>query len=197
MSASLISVNVGLPREVEWRGKRVRTGIWKEPVAGPGARGEAQPRRGRPGRSRQARRLGEGGVSLPLGALRAVARRAGHARPRLGRLRREPHDRRTERGDRADRGPPADRHGGVPGHAAAAARATSSRFGSTGPTSSGVFCRPGGPGSTCRSSWRATSRPATRSSSKRRARRARPWPRSRRRARPRRSEPPPRRAAQK
>jgi MOSC domain-containing protein YiiM len=30
-----VSVNVGLPREVEWRGRRVRTGIWKEPVAGP------------------------------------------------------------------------------------------------------------------------------------------------------------------
>jgi MOSC domain-containing protein YiiM len=35
MPPSLISVNVGLPREIEWRGKRVRTGIWKEPVAGP------------------------------------------------------------------------------------------------------------------------------------------------------------------
>jgi len=35
MSAALLSVNVGLPREIEWRGKRVRTAIWKEPVAGP------------------------------------------------------------------------------------------------------------------------------------------------------------------
>ncbi|MGA2384457.1 MAG: MOSC domain-containing protein [Gemmatimonadales bacterium] len=35
MNPSVISVNVGLPREVEWRGQRVRTGIWKEPVAGP------------------------------------------------------------------------------------------------------------------------------------------------------------------
>ncbi len=34
MAASLVSVNVGLPREVEWRGRRVRTGIWKAPVAG-------------------------------------------------------------------------------------------------------------------------------------------------------------------
>ncbi len=33
--AQLLSVNVGLPREVEWRGKRVRTGIWKTPVPGP------------------------------------------------------------------------------------------------------------------------------------------------------------------
>jgi MOSC domain-containing protein YiiM/ferredoxin-NADP reductase len=30
--ARLLSVNVGLPRDVEWRGKTVRTGIWKEPV---------------------------------------------------------------------------------------------------------------------------------------------------------------------
>ncbi len=28
----LISVNVGLPREVSWKGKAVRTGIFKEPV---------------------------------------------------------------------------------------------------------------------------------------------------------------------
>jgi MOSC domain-containing protein YiiM len=30
----LVSVNVGLPREVEWRGRTVLTSIWKEPVAG-------------------------------------------------------------------------------------------------------------------------------------------------------------------
>jgi len=30
----LISVNVGGPREVDWRGQRVRTSIWKSPVAG-------------------------------------------------------------------------------------------------------------------------------------------------------------------
>lgn len=29
-----MSVNVGLPREVEWRGERVRTSIFKSPVAG-------------------------------------------------------------------------------------------------------------------------------------------------------------------
>ena len=32
--ARLISVNVGLPRTVEWRGRTVRTGIWKQPVQG-------------------------------------------------------------------------------------------------------------------------------------------------------------------
>ncbi len=30
----LISVNVGLPREVDWKGKTVTTGIFKEPVTG-------------------------------------------------------------------------------------------------------------------------------------------------------------------
>ena len=32
--ARLISVNVGLPRDIEWRGRTVHTGIWKEPVPG-------------------------------------------------------------------------------------------------------------------------------------------------------------------
>lgn len=31
---SLISVNVGLPREILWQGKTVRTAVWKRPVAG-------------------------------------------------------------------------------------------------------------------------------------------------------------------
>ena len=31
----LLSVNVGLPREVTWKGKRVLTGIFKDPVSGP------------------------------------------------------------------------------------------------------------------------------------------------------------------
>jgi MOSC domain-containing protein YiiM len=31
----LLSVNVGLPRDVAWSGKTVHTGIWKSPVAGP------------------------------------------------------------------------------------------------------------------------------------------------------------------
>ena len=32
--SSLVSVNVGLPRDVEWQGKVVRTAIWKRPVPG-------------------------------------------------------------------------------------------------------------------------------------------------------------------
>src|SRR5512135_592724 len=31
----LLSVNVGLPRDIAWRGETVRTAIWKEPVQGP------------------------------------------------------------------------------------------------------------------------------------------------------------------
>src|SRR6266849_3637290 len=32
--ARLLSVNVGLPREVQWNGKTVRTAVWKFPVEG-------------------------------------------------------------------------------------------------------------------------------------------------------------------
>src|SRR6266498_3731326 len=31
----LLAVNVGLPKDVPWRGSTVHTGIWKQPVAGP------------------------------------------------------------------------------------------------------------------------------------------------------------------
>ena len=32
--SSLLSVNVGLPRDIEWQGRTVHTGIWKSPVSG-------------------------------------------------------------------------------------------------------------------------------------------------------------------
>src|ERR1700747_3892087 len=32
--AQLVSVNVGRPREITWRGKTVYTSVWKEPVQG-------------------------------------------------------------------------------------------------------------------------------------------------------------------
>src|SRR5271163_4287071 len=32
--ARLLSVNVGLPREITWRGNTVYTSVWKEPVQG-------------------------------------------------------------------------------------------------------------------------------------------------------------------
>ena len=34
LAARLVSVNIGLPRDIRWRGKTVRTGIWKSPVQG-------------------------------------------------------------------------------------------------------------------------------------------------------------------
>lgn len=34
MSSRLVSVNIGLPREHPWRGRTVRTGIWKDPIPG-------------------------------------------------------------------------------------------------------------------------------------------------------------------
>ena len=35
MTDTLVSVNVGMPRDVEWHGRVVHTGIWKSPAAGP------------------------------------------------------------------------------------------------------------------------------------------------------------------
>jgi hypothetical protein len=32
--AQLLSVNVGLPRNIEWKGKSVYTAVWKEAVGG-------------------------------------------------------------------------------------------------------------------------------------------------------------------
>src|SRR5215472_15885403 len=34
-AGSLLSVNVGLPKDVTWHGRTVRTAVWKKPVAGP------------------------------------------------------------------------------------------------------------------------------------------------------------------
>jgi MOSC domain-containing protein YiiM len=35
IAGTLLSVNVGMPADVQWRGKTVHTGIYKTPVAGP------------------------------------------------------------------------------------------------------------------------------------------------------------------
>ncbi|MFG1912206.1 MOSC domain-containing protein [Kribbella sp. NPDC048928] len=34
-TASVLSVNVGLPKDVEWSGRTVYTGVWKQPIDGP------------------------------------------------------------------------------------------------------------------------------------------------------------------
>ena len=31
----LVSVNIGMPRDVAWNGRTVHTGVWKHPVTGP------------------------------------------------------------------------------------------------------------------------------------------------------------------
>ena len=35
VAGTLLSVNVGLPKDVTWHGRTVRTGVWKQPVSGP------------------------------------------------------------------------------------------------------------------------------------------------------------------
>jgi ferredoxin-NADP reductase/MOSC domain-containing protein YiiM len=61
LMASVISVNVGRTRDVDWHGKKVTTAIWKEPVVGPvkvgrlGAQGD-----------QQADRVGHGGEQRAL-----------------------------------------------------------------------------------------------------------------------------------
>jgi MOSC domain-containing protein YiiM len=63
----LLSVNIGLPKNVAWQGKTVYTGVWKHPVPGP----------------TMVRRLnidgdGQGGLNGHSGEQRAVlARRSG------------------------------------------------------------------------------------------------------------------------
>ena len=34
MTARLLSINVGLPRDVAWRGQTVHTSVWKTPIQG-------------------------------------------------------------------------------------------------------------------------------------------------------------------
>jgi hypothetical protein len=35
MAARLVSVNVGMPKDVPWQGKTIHTGIWKTPSRDP------------------------------------------------------------------------------------------------------------------------------------------------------------------
>jgi MOSC domain-containing protein YiiM len=37
VTARLLSVNVGLPRDIEWQGKTIHTAVWKAQVQGPRA----------------------------------------------------------------------------------------------------------------------------------------------------------------
>ena len=114
----LLSVNVGRPREVDWRGRTVRTSIWKSAVADRRWVGRLNVARRRAGRPRRARRRAPRGLRLrrlrlpPLGA-RARPRRL---RPRP--VRRELHRRGPARRRGVRRGPLPDRRRAGRGHPA-------------------------------------------------------------------------------
>ena len=114
--ARLLSVNVGLPRDIAWKGRIVHTGIWKNPV---------------PGRCRVGRLNldgdGQGDLAGHGGEQRAVfvyqiesvrywqaAAEADRLRPRT--VRREFYDRRIARRCRLHRRPLSDRQRAVRGH---------------------------------------------------------------------------------
>ncbi|MFD0533455.1 hypothetical protein ACFQY7_06290 [Actinomadura luteofluorescens] len=52
----LLSVNVGMPKDVSWQGRTVHTGVWKHAVAGLGDGAPAEHRRRRSRRQGRARR---------------------------------------------------------------------------------------------------------------------------------------------
>jgi hypothetical protein len=62
--ASVISLNVGRSRDVDWRGRKVTTAIWKDPVAGPVI--ERRHRRHAPVLRRAASRERSGFRSCPM-----------------------------------------------------------------------------------------------------------------------------------
>ena len=90
----LLSVNVGMPRDVEWEGRTVHTGIWKDPVDGRqivrrlNIDGDGQ------GDLARARRREPGRVRLPDRVLPLLAGVPGPRRLRLRAVRRELHGRR-------------------------------------------------------------------------------------------------------
>jgi class 3 adenylate cyclase len=79
----LVSINVGLPRDVVWQGRTVHTAVWKEPVDGArmvrrlNVDGDGQ------GRSGRARRRAAGGVRLPARFLPVVGGIAVHIGARV------------------------------------------------------------------------------------------------------------------
>ena len=116
---TLLSVNVGMPKDVPWQGKTVFTGVFKDPVTGPrrvrklNVDGDGQGDLGR-ARRRAARRVRLPDRLLPLLGARARARRL-----RLRAVRRELHGRGAERRRGLHRRPLPDRHRRLRGHAAA------------------------------------------------------------------------------
>src|SRR5881398_2705584 len=78
---TLVSVNVGRPKNITWQGKTVFTGVFKDPVTGP----------------RRAWRRTACRVHLPDRLLPLLGAGAGPKRLRLRAVRRELHRRRTRR----------------------------------------------------------------------------------------------------
>ena len=68
----IVSLNVGLPVEVTWRGRKVTTGIYKEPVAGRIQLRTAESRRRPAGGSHGPRGQGQGRLLLPARTLRLL-----------------------------------------------------------------------------------------------------------------------------
>ena len=117
--ATLLSVNVGMPKDVSWRGRTVHTGVWKSPVDRAADGAPPQHRRRRAGRPRRARRGAARRARLPDRVLPALAGVLRTRRPRARRVRGELHRRGSRRRRGLHRRPLPDRRGGVRGHPAA------------------------------------------------------------------------------
>ena len=117
--ARLLSVNVGRPRDIEWQGRTVHTGIWKEPVRGPFARRAAERRRRRTGRPGRPRRGAARGLRLPARVVPLLGGASWAGRLRLRTVRRELHRRGLARRRGLHRRSLPDRQRAVRGHAAA------------------------------------------------------------------------------
>ena len=119
MTARLVSLNVGRPRDVAWQGKTVRTAIWKAPVTGP-----RMVRRINIDGDDQGDRLAHGGEHravfvYQLDSYRYWDARARPRRPDPGPVRRELHRRGAGRRRGLHRRPLPRRGGAVRGHPAA------------------------------------------------------------------------------
>ena len=75
-AGTLLSVNVGMPKDVSWQGRTVFTGVFKDPVDRPAPGAQAQRRRRRPGRPRRARRRAARRVRLPARLVPVLGARA-------------------------------------------------------------------------------------------------------------------------
>src|SRR6266566_6058742 len=109
----VVSINVGLPSEVLWRGKPITTAIFKRPVTGP-----VRVRSLNLDGDGQADLRVHGGAEKAVYAyscrvLRALAEGAAGARLPLGAVRREPDDRRSRGSRRQHRRPLPSRNRGA------------------------------------------------------------------------------------